>query len=324
MTAKGLITNIQRCSTEDGPGIRTTAFLKGCPLRCVWCHNIETINADPIIIWHSTRCIGDQACVRSCPENALELTKDGMKVDRIRCKVCGTCVEVCPTTAMELMGQEWAAEDLVEELARDAIFFETSNGGVTLSGGEPLYQPDFVIEVAEGLKKLGIHVALDTCGYYSELVLRRALPHFDLVLYDLKIMDSALHEKHTGVPNERILENAKVIAESGIPMWIRTPIIPDHTDNIDNIRAIAEFIVSSLPNVERYDLLAFNNMCIDKYTLFDTTYLLKDAPLISREVMEHLSLIARDAGVKNVHWSGMTQRDDNEQSSPKMEVTKCG
>lgn len=324
MTAKGLITNIQRCSTEDGPGIRTTAFLKGCPLRCVWCHNIETINADPIIIWHSTRCIGDQACVRACPENALELTKDGMHIDRIRCNVCGTCVEVCPTTAMELMGHEWDAADLVDELARDAIFFETSNGGVTLSGGEPLYQPDFVVEVAEGLRKRGIHVALDTCGYYSESVLRRALPHFDLVLYDLKIMDSALHVKHTGVPNDRILKNAKIIAESGIPMWIRTPIIPGHTDSADNIRAIAEFIINNLPNVERYDLLAFNNMCIDKYALFDIMYPLKDAPLISKEVMEHLSLIAKDVGVKNVHWSGMTLRDENEQAPPKMEVTRCG
>ncbi|MGQ4871305.1 MAG: glycyl-radical enzyme activating protein, partial [Candidatus Thorarchaeota archaeon] len=168
MSVYGYITNIQRCSTEDGPGIRTTAFFRGCALKCLWGHNIETISPDPELVWHGIRCIGDQACVRTCPEHALELTPEGMKIDRELCTVCGACVEVCPSTALEILGERWNAEDLVEELARDTVFFQTSGGGVPLSGGEPLYQAEFAVAVAKGLKEKGIHVALDTCGYYNQ------------------------------------------------------------------------------------------------------------------------------------------------------------
>lgn len=324
MSVTGYITNIQRCSTEDGPGIRTTAFLKGCPLKCLWCHNIETIDPRPQLVWHGNRCIGDQTCVRACPEHALELTAEGMKIDRELCKVCGTCADVCPAKAMELIGQEWRAEDLVEELARDSIFFTTSGGGVTLSGGEALHQAEFAIAVAKGLKEREIHVALDTCGYYSEKTLRSILPYVDLVLYDLKIIDNERHQEYTGVPVERILANARVLAEEGVPTWIRTPIIPNHTDSPENIRAIAEFIRDNMPNVERYDLLAFNNMCIDKYALFERDYPLKDAPLIRQDTMESLARLAREIGVPNVQWSGMTQTEKVVKIQPRVEVGRCG
>ncbi|RLI47980.1 MAG: glycyl-radical enzyme activating protein [Candidatus Thorarchaeota archaeon] len=325
MSVYGYITNIQRCSTEDGPGIRTTAFFKGCPLKCLWCHNIETISPDPELIWHGIRCIGDQACVRTCPEHALELTPEGMKIDRELCTVCGACVEVCPSTALEILGERWNAEDLVEELARDTVFFQTSGGGVTLSGGEPMYQADFAVAVAKGLKEKGIHVALDTCGYYSQSTLESILPHVDLILYDLKVMDGAKHREYTGVPVDRILENAKFIGKSCIPVWIRTPVIPGHTDSEENIRAIAEFIVQFMPNVQRYDLLAFNNLCIEKYALLDKVYPLKDAPLMEKATMEHLANVAREAGVENVQWSGMTQRDDTSVEIPRVEeVRRCG
>ncbi|MHA1770028.1 MAG: glycyl-radical enzyme activating protein [Candidatus Thorarchaeota archaeon] len=324
MTVKGYITNIQRSSTEDGPGIRTTVFLKGCPLSCIWCHNVEAISPKQQLAWHDNKCIGDQACVRSCPEHALELTATGMKIDRALCTVCGLCVEACPTTAMELIGEEWEAEALVEELARDSIFFQTSGGGVTLSGGEALYQAEFAVALARGLKERGIHVALDTCGYYSENTLRSIVPYIDLVLYDLKVMDSEKHREYTGVPNERILANAKVLAELGVPTWIRTPIIPGCTDSLENIEAIAKFIKEYMPNVERYDLLAFNNMCIDKYTLLEREYPLKDAPLISKETMEHLSQAASAVGVPNVQWSGMTQRESTMEFVLETEVSRSG
>ncbi len=306
MTTTGFVTNIQRCSTEDGPGIRTTVFFKGCPMSCIWCHNIETINANPVIVWYSVKCIGDQACVRACPESAIELTPDGMKIDRNLCKVCGTCEDECPTGAMKLMGNSWDSDSLVEELLRDKVFFTTSNGGVTLSGGEATYQSDFAIDIAIGLQANEVHVALDTCGYCSEKIMRDTLQHVDMVLYDLKIMDPQKHEEFTGVPLDRVLANAKIVAESGKPVWIRTPIIPEHTDSEENIRSIAQFIVEKLPNVVRYDLLAFNRMCTDKYKLFDLEYPLKDADLISEETMEHLADIARNEGVENVEWSGMT------------------
>ncbi|MFW9807870.1 MAG: glycyl-radical enzyme activating protein [Candidatus Thorarchaeota archaeon] len=323
MTKSGIITNIQRCSTEDGPGIRTTVFFKGCPMSCTWCHNIEAIDPKSTIVWYAVKCIGDEACVRACPEEALELTPDGLKIDREKCVVCGICEDKCPTGAVKVMGKVWSSEDLVQELLRDKVFFETSNGGVTLSGGEATYQADFAIELAKSLQKADIHVALDTCGYCSEKVLRDILPHVDMVLYDLKQMDPIKHKEFTGVSLDTVLSNAKIVSESKKPVWIRTPIIPEHTDDEDNIRGIARFILENMPHVERYDLLAFNRMCIDKYALFDLEYPLKDYDLVSEETMEHLAQIARDEGLSNVVWSGMT-RNSKQNETVEQDVKTCG
>jgi pyruvate formate lyase activating enzyme len=292
-------------------------------MKCVWCHNIETIDAKPQLVWYAIKCIGDQACIRACPESALELTPDGMKINRELCKVCGTCEEVCPTGAIKIMGTRWNSDDLVEELLRDKVFFTTSNGGVTLSGGEATYQSEFAMDVAIGLQKNGVHVALDTCGYCSEKVLREILEHVDMVLYDLKQMDPQKHEEFTGVPLDRVLSNAQIVAESGKPLWIRTPIIPDHTDGDENIRLISKFIATKMQNVERYDLLAFNRMCTDKYTLFDLEYPLKDADLITAETMEHLADIARSEGVSHVAWSGMTRNSATNTEYKEQEERPC-
>jgi pyruvate formate lyase activating enzyme len=323
MTTSGIITNIQRCSTEDGPGIRTTVFFKGCPMTCRWCHNIETIDPNSTAVWYAVKCIGDQGCVRACPEGALELTPDGLKIDREKCVVCGTCEDACPTGAITVMGKVWHSTDLVQELLRDRVFFETSNGGVTLSGGEATYQAKFAIEIAKGLQNEGVHVALDTCGYCSEKVLREFLQHVDIILFDLKVMDPVKHKEYTGVPLEIVLTNARIVAESGKSVWIRTPIIPRHTDDEDNIQAIARFIIESIPTVKRYDLLAFNRMCIDKYALFDMEYPLKDYNLVTEETMEHLSQIARDEGLSNVVWSGMT-KNSKKNEIINQEVKTCG
>jgi pyruvate formate lyase activating enzyme len=323
MVKSGIITNIQRCSTEDGPGIRTTVFMKGCPMSCTWCHNIETIDPESTVVWYGVKCIGDHACVRACPEEALEVTPEGLKIDRKKCVVCGSCEDACPTGAVKIMGNVWNSEDLVQELLRDKVFFETSNGGVTLSGGEPTYQAEFVIEVAKGLQENGVHVALDTCGYCSEKVLRKLLPHVDMILYDLKTMDSERHKAYTGVSLETILSNARIVAESKKPVWIRTPVIPEHTDDGENIRKIARFIRENIPTVERYDLLAFNRMCIDKYALFDLEYPFKDHELVSEETMDSLTQLARDEGLTNVVWSGMTKGRKRDDKS-KQEVNICG
>ncbi|MFQ5833520.1 MAG: glycyl-radical enzyme activating protein [Candidatus Thorarchaeota archaeon] len=306
----GLITNIQRCSTEDGPGIRTTVFFKGCPLSCVWCHNIETIDSRPQTVWYSAKCIGHKACIEVCPESALELTSEGMQIDREKCQVCGDCEEACPTGAIRVMGKEWNSQELVKELLRDKVFFTTSNGGVTLSGGEATYQAQFMIEVAQGLRNEGVHVALDTCGYCSESVLERALSVSSMVLYDFKVMDPRKHLEYTGVHLDCVLSNARLVAKSGLPVWIRTPIIPGYTDSEENIRAIARFIVENMPETQRFDLLALNKMCIDKYALFGLEYPLKDAELVSVETMERLAEVARQEGVSEVTWSGMTKRED--------------
>ena len=326
MTLTGLITNIQRCSTEDGPGIRTTVFMKGCPMSCTWCHNIETIDSQPQTVWYSTKCIGDQACIEACPEGALTLLEEGIQIDLEKCKTCGTCEDACPTGAIKIMGKEWESQALVEELLRDRVFFTTSGGGITLSGGEATFQADFMIELAEGLQAEGVHVALDTCGYCSESVLKRALSVVSMVLYDLKVMDPEKHLEYTGVPLDLVLSNAKIVADSGLPVWIRTPIIPGHTDSEENIRAISRFIVDSIPTAERFDLLAFNKMCIDKYALFGLVYPLRDEDLVTEDTMERLASIAREEGISNVVWSGMTKREDgnSEENEVKPEVNTCG
>jgi len=324
MTTSGTITNIQRCSTEDGPGIRTTVFFKGCPMSCLWCHNIETIDPNSTVVWYAVKCIGDQACVRACPEGALEMTPDGLKIDREKCTVCGTCEDECPTGAVKIMGKVWSSEDLIHELLKDKVFFDTSNGGVTLSGGEATFQAKFAMEIAKGLQAEGVHVALDTCGYCGEKVLKDILPYIDLVLYDLKVMNPIKHEQYTGVPLDTVLRNARIIAESRKPVWIRTPIIPEHTDDEENIRAIAQFIIKNIPTIERYDLLAFNRMCIDKYALFDLEYPLKDYDLVSENTMEHLAQVARDEGLSNVVWSGMTTNSKTQNQMNDQEAKTCG
>jgi pyruvate formate lyase activating enzyme len=224
------------------------------------------------------------------------------------------------------MGNEWDSSDLVRELLRDRIFFTTSGGGVTFSGGEPTYQADFMIETAEGLKKEGIHVALDTCGYCSESVLRKSLAVVDMVLYDLKVMDPERHLRYTGVPVDRVLSSAKILGQSRMAVWVRTPIIPGHTDDDENIRRIARFIKKHMPNVERWDLLAFNKMCVDKYRLFGLEYPLRDMELVPREKLEELASIASKEGVVGVHWSGMTRREMQKYGPAESveEVGTCG
>ncbi len=306
---RGLVFNIQRFSTEDGPGIRTTVFLKGCPLHCPWCQNPEGISPKPELVWYRTRCIGVRECLRICPEKALVLRPDGMKIDRTRCTSCGLCAEACPAAALEVIGKYWTPTSLFSEVERDRVFYEVSGGGVTASGGEPMLQADFVAEFFRLCHEAGIHTALDTCGYAPWEAFEKVLPYTDLVLYDLKMMDFDRHRALLGGSLELILENARLIASSK-PMWIRTPIIPGYTDDRSNVEAIARFIGEELPTVERWDLLAFNNLCVSKYRLLDRSFALVSAPLMRRIDMEVLAEVARSSGVKCVVWSGPTRRED--------------
>ena len=300
--------NLQQFSTEDGPGIRTTVFLKGCPLRCAWCHNPEGASPHLDLMWYDARCIAARECLRVCPENALTLTPAprGMTIDRARCTVCGKCVEVCPAAALEIIGKQWNSGELVEELLKDRVFYETSGGGITFSGGEPMMQSDFLCEVLPRCQDARLHLALDTSGAVAWERYARVLDWVDLVLFDLKIMDGARHKSATGLASDLILDNARRIANAGKPMWIRTPIIPGYTDDRANVAAIAHFIRDELPTVERWDLLAYTNLGKPKYHRLDLPYVLEDAPLLTREEMESVWRVAAEI-VPVARWSGATQ-----------------
>jgi len=304
--------NIQRFSTEDGPGIRTTVFFKACPMRCPWCHNPESIRPEPEVVWHAGRCLGDRGCVDVCPEGALRAEPSGIAIDRSRCRGCGTCVDFCPSAALEIHGHRMGVDDLVETLLKDAAFYAKSGGGVTLSGGEPLLQPKAATAVLRALRERGVHTALDTCGVATENTLKAALQWTDLVLIDIKTVDPERHRAFTGVAFDRVRDAARTMDESGVEVWVRTPIIPGYTADEESVRRVARFVAETFRHCTRHDLLAFSNLCTAKYAQLDRPFALADTPLLDANDMERLCRVARDAGSPHARWSGPTRVADPE------------
>ncbi len=315
---RGTVLELQRLSTEDGPGIRTTVFLKGCSLRCTWCHNPESLLPRPEVQWVGTRCIGCRTCLAACARGALSAPSGSgaVQIDRATCDGCGRCAEACPSTALELLGRPWTVAQLVRELAKDRAYFAASGGGVTVSGGDATLQPDFVERLLRALREAGLHTALDTCGHTTPQVLERLLPHADLVLYDLKEIDPERHRRFTGQSNERILENAAAVASwirarSGSPaLWIRTPVVPGATATEENLAGIARFLAARLAGaVRRWDLCAFNDLCRDKYLRLGLPWQHAATPLLTAGQMERLADLARRevGGAAPVRWSGPTR-----------------
>ncbi|MFX1325760.1 MAG: glycyl-radical enzyme activating protein [Promethearchaeota archaeon] len=271
---QALIFQIQRMSTEDGPGIRTTVFFKQCPLKCVWCHNPESILKKKQLEWLEHKCIGCRSCIKVCPNAALALDENGMHINRDKCESCGTCVEECPSTALHMWGEIWSLDDLYYEVQKDRVYYTESKGGITVSGGEPTLQAEFICEFLRKCKENNISTALDTCGISNWTIYKKILPYTDLILLDIKEMDDIKHKQFTGVPNEIILSNAIKIADYVAKekklLWIRTPLIPSYTATEENIKSIGQFITIELKNIpERWDLLSFNNLCTSKYERLD-------------------------------------------------------
>jgi pyruvate formate lyase activating enzyme len=315
---EGLVVEIQRLSTEDGPGIRTTVFLKGCSLACIWCHNPEGILPRPELQWIGSRCIGCGTCLECCPDGALRRAGGRIAIDRRACTGCGLCAERCPATALEVLGRPWDADALVRELVKDRAYFDKSGGGVTLSGGDPAAQPDFSCHVLGRLRESGIRTAIDTCGQCGKAALEQQLALADLVLYDLKEIDPDRHRSLTGHANGTILENAvraaDYMARRGGALWLRTPVIPGATDREETIAGIGAFIARHLAGrVQVWELCAFNNLCRDKYVRLGRDWPFKDSPLLSTSVMERLAAVARNSGVdpQIVRWSGATRLEDS-------------
>jgi pyruvate formate lyase activating enzyme len=302
-----IVFNIQRFSTEDGPGIRTTVFFKGCPLSCAWCHNPEGISPKPELMWYDVRCIGARDCIAVCPENALTLSPSGMKIDRKLCTACGLCETACPAAALEVIGKSYTPGELFDEVKKDEAFYRNSGGGVTLGGGDSAMQPEAAAELLRLCKTAGISTAIDTCGAFAPKAYENILPHTDLILLDLKLMDDGRHREAAGMGTKNILANAEAFGKGPIPIWVRTPIIPGYTDDDDNIRAVSRFITEKMPAVVRYELLAFNNLCTSKYTRMDRVFPLEKTPLVTKERMERLAAIATKQGVPDVHWTGATR-----------------
>lgn len=262
---KGIIFDIKRYAIHDGPGIRTTLFFKGCPLRCQWCHNPEGIASSSELMVSENRCAKDCAlCIPVCPASALAKDNGRITVNIAQCDLCGQCVEACTYQALEIVGKEVTVAELLSEVDKDRIFFDESGGGVTVSGGEPLEQLPFLVAFLKELKARAIHVALDTSGCVPFEDLMKVRPHVNLFLYDLKVMDSNKHEKISGVPNDLILDNLTKLSENGIPFEIRMPLIAGVNDDVENIQATMEFLIS-LKTKSKVSLLPYHRGGNEKY-----------------------------------------------------------
>ncbi len=307
----GKVYDIQGFSVQDGPGIRTTVFLKGCPLRCPWCHSPESQQLQAQLSWMEMKCVGIDACGKcldACAKGAIspgKITKhpatqekiQHISIDRSICDNCGDCAAVCYYKALYICGTDYTVEELSDRLSRDIPFYEESGGGVTVSGGEALSQPEFTLALLKSLKKRGIHTALDTTGYATYKFIEQVLPYTDLFLYDLKHMDNEQHKTVIGVGNELILENARKIAGAGGKMQIRIPVIPNFNDSKENITQTGELCKSLGDAVTLIQLLPYHNLGVVKYQRIDDKKTVLEAKPPSDEKIQALKKILENMGL---------------------------
>lgn len=279
----GWVFNIQRYSVHDGPGIRTTVFLKGCPLRCLWCDNPESQLIEPQFVFWEDRCIRCGTCLAICPLSAVVEEADGQKrINPEQCDLCGLCVDQCYAGALEQMGRSMTVTDVLARVEEDRPFYDESGGGMTLSGGEPLAQPQFAYELLKGARARGIRTAIETSGYAPWQMWERVLPYLDLILYDLKEVDPERHEYFTGVSNEPILHNLRWLAKTGKSVVVRRPVIRGYNDTPESIHALGRF-VQELKTIYEIDLLPYHRLGQSKYKRLGKEYALGDEPTMKNE-----------------------------------------
>lgn len=290
MELKGLVFNIQRFSLHDGPGIRTTVFLKGCPLGCKWCSNPESISPRPEIMTFDMRCILCGKCREVCPQKAITMTDASRVIDWSKCNSCLECAKVCPSGAIEQMGKYMSVEETVAEVEKDKLFYLNSGGGVTFSGGEPLYQWKFVREACKQCKEKGIHTALDTTGYAKWDDMRAVLEYVDLVLYDLKHLDARRHKELTGMGNKLILDNlVKTAARAKV--WLRVPLIPTVNDSVSYIEEIIQ--LATRMNIGKVSLLPYHQWGVQKYARLGRVYAFDGVDPHTEERLQELKSLAQ-------------------------------
>ena len=293
---RGTVFNVQRASFHDGPGVRTTVFLKGCPLRCPWCHNPEGIAPRPQVIVNDARCLGCGSCGEACPRPGGPLSS-GAAMGSAGCLDCGRCLDACPAAARMGVGREWTVDEVLSEVRRDRLAYDTSGGGVTFSGGEPLHQPGFLLACLDACRREGIHTAVDTCGFAPAAVAEAVAGAAHLLLWDLKHLDPARHHELTGAPLAPILANLEAAARRGARIWLRIPVIPGVNDDDANLRAAAA-VAARLTAVERVSLLPYHRTGTGKASRLGLDDVLAGVAPPSPERMRVLAAVFAGGGVE--------------------------
>ena len=293
----GTIYNIQRFSLHDGPGIRTTVFFKGCPLDCTWCHNPESKEQKPEISFHADKCIGCGYCVSVCPQKCHEIVDNKHGFDRTNCTRCGLCTQKCYAKALEMIGYQITAVEVIAQVVADIPFYEKSGGGLTLSGGEPMAQPEFALEIAQKAKVAGLHVCIETCGFCGTEDILKIAPYVDLFLFDYKIFDTKQHQKFTGVSNDLIFQNLNALDALGKKIILRCPMIPEINLNDGHIEGIIA-VVKSFNHVIEIDLEPYHPLGISKSEQIGKTPAFDRAEFLSKEALTaYQKIITEKTGI---------------------------
>lgn len=295
---EGIVFNIQRYSIDDGPGVRSTVFLKGCPLSCLWCSNPESQNPLPEVTYRYTSCKRCGSCVKACPNGLISLEEDGIHIDRKSCVRCGKCIEACVPEALKMSGRKMTVDEVFKTVKRDIDFYRASGGGVTCSGGEILSQADFVTELFKRCRAEGINTCADTSGYGTPEAMEKILEYSDLVYFDLKHLDPAEHERLCGLKNDLILKNLAIAAKSGVDIVIRVPLIPGYTNSEENLRAVAKTVVETAGEKTPVNILPYHRYGANKYRMIDMKYQLEDVSELKPEELEQAKQIIESFGLK--------------------------